>query len=165
VSPSVRRQLLFEAGTYLLAADARQVCEVREPAEATPIPGSATGVLGLINLRGVLIVAGELSTLLGLEMQKTEDSAVVVLEEGGRQLALEVDRVVGVSTDASDDLDVGSELLEALDARDLVVGVGQYETRPYFVLDVKAIFARVLEQDDDQDRVMQLGSIGRWERQ
>lgn len=165
MSPTVRRQLLFEAGTHLLAADARQVCEVREPVEVTPVPGCVPGVLGLINLRGALIVAGKLSRLLGFESERTEDTAVVVFEEDGCQIALEVDRVVGVSTDASKELDVDGDLLEALGARDVVVGVGRYETRPYFLLDVKAIFARVLERDDDPDRVMQLGSIGRWERQ
>jgi chemotaxis signal transduction protein len=131
-------------GPHLLAADAREICEVREPLQATPIPGAVPGVSGLVNLRGVLVVAGELATLLGFEPAKSEETALVVFEQGERRIALEVDRMVGVIEADSEQLDVDGDLLEALGARDVVEGVGRFADRPYFQLDTKALFSRVL---------------------
>jgi purine-binding chemotaxis protein CheW len=160
VSDYARRQLLFEVGEHLFAAEAEEVCEVLEPTEATPIPGAAPGVHGLINLRGNLLVTGEFGKTLGLGGSQSRDPALVVFEEGDRQVALEVDRVIAMAPapPSKDDLDVGSELLDALGAGELVRGVGQFGTRPYFKLDMKAVFERVLEQVGEGDRAVTLGS-------
>ncbi|NIR46103.1 MAG: hypothetical protein GWN99_16875 [Gemmatimonadetes bacterium] len=163
MSRSARRQILFEVGPHLLAADAQEICEVREPSRATPVPGSVPGIAGLINLRGTLVVAGELATLLGLEPLKSEEATLIVFEESEQRIALEVDRLVGVSEVDREELDVKGDLLEALGARDLVAGVGQYEDRPFFQLDMKALFARVLDREGDGDGARQLGSPGGWE--
>jgi chemotaxis signal transduction protein len=144
VSDSVRRQLLFEVGEHLFAVDARNVREVLEPTEATPVPGSVPGILGLMNLRGT--------------------PALVVFEHESDRVALEVDRLSGVAPYPTGDLDVDGELLEVIGAREIVAGVGQLGSRPYFQLEMKALFARVLEQDTDRDRAIQLGSIGGWEQ-
>ena len=164
MSDYARRQLLFEVGEHLFAAEAEEVCEVLEPTEATPIPGSVPGVHGLINLRGNLLVTGEFGRLLGLTTIRGSDPALVVFEEGDRRVALEVDRVVSMapapssSSSKEDGLDVGSELLDALGAGDLVEGVGQFGPRPYFKLDMRAVFERVLEQVGEGDRAVTLGS-------
>ena len=55
------------------------------------------------------------------------------------------------------------DLLEALGARDLVAGVGQFGSRPYIRLDVPAIFGRVLDQVGDGDRSVRLSSTVRQE--
>lgn len=146
MSRSARRQILFEVGPHLLAADASEICEVREPLAATRIPGAVPGVSGLVNLRGVLLVAGELATLLGFEPRRSEERALVVFEQGERRIALEVDRLVGVTETRPEQLDVNGDVLEALGARDVVAGVGRYGDRPYFQLELKALFSRVLAQ-------------------
>ena len=53
---------------------------------------------------------------------------------------------------------MGSELLDALGAGGLVKGVGQFGPRPYFKLDMRAVFERVLEQAGEGDRAVTLGS-------
>ena len=52
---SVKRQLLFEVGPYLFSVEAQYVREVLEPCAVTPVPGAATPVVGLINIRGTII--------------------------------------------------------------------------------------------------------------
>ncbi len=151
----------MEIGEYLFAAEAHEVREVMQPTRATPVPGAVPGVLGLINRRGKVIVAAELSTVLGVSANPGEQTALVVFADGDRRIALLVDRVVGVVPYPAAELDIGSDLLEALGARELVVGVGQYGTRPYFRLDVPALFARVLEPVDERERSIGLGSTGR----
>ena len=158
VSDYARRQLLFEVGDHLFAADASEVCEVLEPSPATPIPGAVSGVRGLINLRGNLLVTGEFGTLLGLESAASDDPAWVVFEKADQRVALEVDRVVGMAPSPEGELDVNSELLGALGAGEVVKGVGQFGPRPYFQLDMTAVFERVLEQDGEGDRAAEFGS-------
>lgn len=158
MSDSARRQLLVEVGRCLFAADADEVREVMDPTEATPIPGAVTGVLGLLNRRGKVIVAGELSTFLGVDSEPGEESALVVFADGDRRIALMVDRVIGMAPYPVSEDDVESDLLEALGARELAVGVGQFGPRPYIRLDVPAIFARVFDQAGDHDWSIRLGS-------
>ena len=161
MSDSARRQLLVEVGRCLFAADADEVREVIDPAETTPVPGAVPGVLGLMNLRGEVIVAGELGTFLGVDAEPGEESALVVFADGDRRIALLVDRVIGMAPSPESEEDVDSDLLEALGARELAIGVGQFGPRPYVRLDVPAIFARVLDQDGDRDKSIRLGSTVR----
>jgi chemotaxis signal transduction protein len=161
VSDSARRQLLVEVGRCLFAADADEVREVMDPTEATPVPGALPGVLGLLNRRGKVIVAGELGAFLGVDSEPGEESALVVFADGDRRIALMVDRVIGMAPYMATELDVESNLLEALGAREMAVGVGQYGPRPYIRLDVPAIFARVFDQVGDRDSSIRLGSTVR----
>lgn len=154
------RQLLFEVGDHLFAVDAVEVRRVMELSEVTPVPGAVPGVLGLMNLRGRLVVAGELATLLGLTSNETAGSTLVLFENGERQLALRVDRVVGVAPYTTAELDVHGDILEALGARDLVKGVGQFGPRPFLQLNLDSVFRRVLGQPGDQDQSMRPVSVG-----
>ncbi len=145
MSDRIKGQLLFEVGGRLFAVEATEVVQVLEPVEATPVPGAVPGVRGLINVRGTLLVCGELAALFGLEPEPSDESVLVVFEHAGRRVALAVDRVVGMATDV--ELDVDGDVLEALSARELVKGVGRYGERPYFQLDMGAVFGRVLESE------------------
>ena len=161
MSDSARRLLIFEEGEYLFAIEAREAVEVLEPVEATPIPGAIPSVLGLINLRGSLAVAVDLAMLLGVTaVEAAAEPALIVLEREGRRLAVRVMRVVGVlpAPEAEPGIDAG--LLEALGARDLAAGVGEFEGRPCLQLDVGAIFARVLDQPGERERSPLTASIG-----
>lgn len=158
---SARRLLIFEEGDCLFAIEAGDAAAVVEPVEPTPIPGAIPCVLGLINLRGRLAVAVDLARLLEVTAATTAaEPAMIVLECQSRQLAVRVARVVGVLPAPESDRDIGSGLLEALGARDLAVGVGEFEGRPFLQLDVPAIFARVLDESGTRDRSPQTASIG-----
>ena len=154
------RQLLFEVGDHLFAVEAVEVRRVIELSEVTPVPGALPGVLGLMNLRGRLVIAGELATLLGLASNETAGATLVLFENGERQLALRVDRVVGVTPCTTAEPDVQGDVLEALGARDLVKGVGQYGPRPVLQLNLDSVFTRVLGQPGGQDRSIRLVSVG-----
>jgi chemotaxis signal transduction protein len=119
---------------------------VLEPiSAATPIPGAVSGIHGLINLRGTLLVTANLGSLLGLTPKPVAEPALVVFEHETRKVALEIDRVVDVTSGPEDDADVDGSLLKALGAREVVSGAGQFGPRPYFRLDMGAVFALVLE--------------------
>ena len=147
---TTRRQLLFEVGKHVFAADIGTVREVVELSEATPVPGAAPGVLGLLNLRGTLTVAAELAALIGLAPGGSPEATVVVCEYQDRRIALRVGRVLGVAPYPENGLHIDTELLEALGASDYVTGVGEFGRRPYYHLDLAQVFDRVLAQVGDQ---------------
>jgi purine-binding chemotaxis protein CheW len=71
------------------------VLEVANIGDITPVPGAVSAVIGLRNLRGTVITVVDLAAV--MELSTTEPrQRIVVAEEGGRQVALAVDSVVGV---------------------------------------------------------------------
>lgn len=161
MSESATRLLVFEVGKQLLAIEARDAVEVLDPIEPTPIPGAIDCVAGLINLRGTLTVITELSDLLGVAASEVDiEPALIVAERGERRLALAVERVLGVAPPGAASLDIDVELLEALGARDLVCGVGEFEGRAYAQLNLDAVFERVLDQPGDRGRSARTAAIG-----
>lgn len=155
---SMKRQLLFEVGGYLFAVEAQHAREVLEPTLATPLPGAVPGVLGLINLRGTLMIAGHMATLFGLPGTGGEEATFLVLEREDRRVAMQVDRVVGLAPWAEGEVAVEGTLPEILEGRAVVTGVGEHDARPYYQLDMAAIFSSVLA--DDGDQMIQHGSVG-----
>ncbi len=157
---SVKRQLLFEVGPYLFSVEAQYVREVLEPCAVTPVPGAATPVVGLINIRGTLMIAARLAALLGVTPGVDEETALVTFEHGQRRLALLVDRAVGVAPHPTGGLDVDGEFLAALGLESVVLGVGggEFGTRPYYQLDVGVIFERVL--GGESEHALGRGPIG-----
>ena len=143
VANSVLRQLLFEVGPHFFAVEVRRIGEVIEPCPATPVPGAPAWILGLINVRGTLLTAVDLASLLEVESRRGDDAALIISVREERRIALLVDRVVRM-LDWQGGLDVGSDLLDALGAGELVGGVGEFMNRPFFPLDIDAIFDRVL---------------------
>jgi len=148
VSDNTGRQLLFAVGDHLFAADARAVREIVEVGlAATPIPGAIPAVWGLINLRGKLLIAGSLGALLEVP-PRSVDPVLVVFEHGPRQVALEVDRVVDVASEPGDEYSVGEHPTGAIGSHPVVAGVGRLGDRAYFRLDIRRLFARLLQQED-----------------
>lgn len=164
----MRRQLLFEVGDHLFAVDSGVAREVIEPREATPVPGANPGVIGLINLRGALMIAGDLEELLGMTPSEHEEQAFVVFEQGGRRLALRVDRVVAVIPypevgDAEGaEGEKGAEGAEVAHTtaghpaplrESLVEGAGAFGERRYYRLAMEEVFAGVLmPETEGRDR-------------
>jgi purine-binding chemotaxis protein CheW len=162
VSDNAGRQLFFTVGDHLFAADAKAVREIVEAdLAATPIPGAIPAVRGLINLRGTLLVAGSLAALLEIAPRRPADPMLVVFEHETRQVALEVDRVVDVST-APGGLAAGERTVGALTFQPMVSGAGRYRGQTYYRLDMHKLFARLLESEEEagDDAVQTDGGAG-----
>jgi purine-binding chemotaxis protein CheW len=77
------------------ALPVEHVEEVLELADATPVPGSAGGMMGLQNLAGEIVPAFDLAGILQIE-RNTRPRRLVVVEHEGRRAALAVDEVIDV---------------------------------------------------------------------
>jgi purine-binding chemotaxis protein CheW len=105
------------------------VREIARLGQITPVPGAPAAVLGIWNLRGDVMAALDLATLLGLEPD-AEPSRILVAEDGELRAGLTVESV----------LDVGSlpESLEPTDS-EYLSGVVLIERTPVGVIDLAAV--------------------------
>jgi purine-binding chemotaxis protein CheW len=127
-----RMHVRVRAGNEHYALPVRGVREVAKLAEITPVPGAPAAVLGVWNLRGDVIAALDLATLLGLG--DTEPGRIVVVEEGGLHGGLAVESV----------LDVGAipEPLEPTES-EYLLGAVLVERVPVGVIDLGAVLGAV----------------------
>jgi purine-binding chemotaxis protein CheW len=84
----------FEIGGQEFCIDIRAVREIRGWTPATPLPNSPPYVMGVINLRGVIMPVVDLKRRLGLgETEPTQRHVIVVIQHAARALGLLVDGV------------------------------------------------------------------------
>ena len=93
----VRRWIGFELAGQLYGVPILAVQEVLATAEIEPVPGTASEVLGVINLRGQIVTVIDLRRRLGLPAAaEAADGPLVVFDAPGETLAARVDRVTHV---------------------------------------------------------------------
>lgn len=107
----------------------------------TKVPLAPTGVAGLVNLRGQVVLTIDLRPRLGLEqLPEGSEPMMVVVELDGEAVSLLVDSVGEV-------LDVSDEQFEAVPdtldprVRDLVTGVYKLDRGLLLALDIRAALA------------------------
>ena len=84
----------FEIGGQTFCVDVRAVREIRGWTPTTPMPQAPSYVLGLINLRGVVMPVVDLRNRLGLGVtEPTSRHVIVVVQHAGGLAGLVVDAV------------------------------------------------------------------------
>ncbi len=92
--------MLLTAGGQLFGVPITTIREVVPAVSATPLPGAAAYVRGLINLRGQVITVIELAALQGLAYQGSRsDESIVLVEAGERLVGLVVSGAVKIAHD------------------------------------------------------------------
>jgi len=77
----------------------KSIREIRGWGQATPLPHAPDDVLGVMNLRGIVIPIIDLARRLGMKsVEPTERSAIVVAEVHGTAMGLVVDGVSDILT-------------------------------------------------------------------
>lgn len=84
-------------GEQQFAIDIMSVREIRGWTRSTPLPNAPPHLLGMINLRGVILPVIDLRARLGLGASEVgRSSVVVVVQSGERQVGLLVDAVCDI---------------------------------------------------------------------
>jgi purine-binding chemotaxis protein CheW len=95
--------VLFKVGRGEYAVPASDVAQMESYSGATPIPGAAVHVAGIIQVRGRVVPVLDLRVCFGLDrVEPTLDSRVVITQLGERRIGLLVDsarEVVGLTTE------------------------------------------------------------------
>ncbi len=132
--------LTFTVGQQAFAIRAVQVRDVLRRQILAPIPRTPPQVAGLMNLRGHIVTALNMHTILGTGSVAEGESMSIVVDNGGEPFCLTVDRVGDVVTIAASDVEPNPTSM----APQLTVfarGVAKTEHRLLILLDLGALFA------------------------
>ena len=97
------RVCLIRLGGVLLAVDLRQVREVFKLDSITPVPGMPEPLMGVANLRGVIVPLADLRLLVGASRSRPPHYAIVV-QHGIQQIGIVIDDVPEIRTIHADEL-------------------------------------------------------------
>jgi purine-binding chemotaxis protein CheW len=131
----------FQVGDLLLGVDIQQVEEINRHLDLTPVPHAPACVRGVVNLRGEVVTAVDLRTVLGLPPAAfTKSTRNVVLDSHGEQIGLLVDRIGDVVRLVGDDVEPLPANFSGADAR-FFKGVYQLDEQLLVLLDLEAALA------------------------
>lgn len=140
---STLRLLVFRITDLICATEVGMVREIVDVPPATRIPGAPPAVEGLINIRGELITLVDGARLLGRTAAPGEEGRrILLLEAGGRSVALTVDDVLDLVTVPREDL-ASRDALPGIDPG-LVRAVGRHADRSFVLLDLHGLLDPIL---------------------
>jgi purine-binding chemotaxis protein CheW len=88
---------LFQIDNEQFAVDILQVQEIIKPAEITRIPATPKFLLGVINLRGIIIPIIEIKSFIGMDLtQENEEGEYLVVKDGNLILGITVVKVLNM---------------------------------------------------------------------
>jgi len=141
-----QRYLTFRSEDRFYALPAGQVAEVIRMSPLARVPQAPRSLLGLANLRGVVMPVAGVRGLLGrAEATITPASRLIVLD-GATPVALAVDEVAALVTVSASDVKSDDADLSALAGEELQ-GVFQTGGKVTKILDIETLLARSFPQD------------------
>jgi len=136
-----QRYLTFRSENRLYALPALQVAEVIRPATLARVPQAPESLLGLANLRGAVMPVASIRALLGLQRADATAASRLIVLDGDKPVALEVDAVAAlVSVPAAAVNAADTELSAA--AGEQLRGVFETNGAVAKILDIQALLDR-----------------------
>jgi purine-binding chemotaxis protein CheW len=142
--PSGVAYVLAELAGRSAAVPMAALLEVADLAEVAPAPLAPRWLLGVTNLRGVVVPVVDLAALLGWEAGAPGRRALV-LRDGRFRLALPVQSVHSVrwlDLEPVEETATEAAPVDGADAREVTI-----DGRPVWVVDAEAVLARVRQGD------------------
>jgi purine-binding chemotaxis protein CheW len=133
------RVLLVRADGRSYGIAVQSVREVLHHRPATRLPGAPAWVLGLINLRGVLVSVVDLAARLGGAPLNHPGASIVLVEHDGRSVGVAVAEVRDVAA-----VDAGGGMHDDAGADAIVQGVARVGDEIVALLDARAVIAEIL---------------------
>ena len=130
------------------------VAEILEARQCTRVPGCASWVLGVLNLRGRLLPVFGLSGYFGVAGPVDGKARVVVVDKGGLFCGISMDRIIGMQKFYQEEFaPLPEEARQAFGAMsDFVGSVTESESDNWYQLDICKIAGAMLETQPDEER-------------
>lgn len=143
--PTGTPHVLARLGQRLVAAPMAALLEVADLGEVTPVPLAPSWLLGITNLRGVVVPVVKLGELLGWE-DGGLGRRTLVLRDGRFRLALPVHEVQSVRwlEPATATVVTGEQ---AMMTERAIVRAETVNEQPVWIIDAEALLARVRQGD------------------
>ncbi len=140
-----RRVCLISLAGELFAIDLRHVAEVFEVGPITPVPDMPDLLVGVTNLRGVIVPLLDLRPLLGLSIDGPVPPFAVVIRHDGQQVGVLVDQMPEIHAVGADDV-YTAPAGGTQGFRPFVSSMLRIEGRVGGVVEVSALLASVASQ-------------------
>ena len=141
----------FRLGDQVFCLDIMAVKEIRVWVKATPLPHSPDYVLGFINLRGRVIPVVDMALRLGLPaIEPTEQSAIIVIDEGDRGVGILVESVSDMVSVKPEEMQPVPDVMSD-EEKALTKGIVPVGDDMICFLDLKGLFDQVDVEDVDVD--------------
>ena len=147
----------FELGNELYGIDIMDVNEIVPGLEVRAIPNAPIYVEGIINLRGAIIPIISLHRRFHIHRAVANDedallSGFLILEVGGMQLGVYIDKVSRVVTVSEQDIQEPPQMISGI-GREYIQGVTSDSNGYLIILDIDKLF--------DPKELQQLGQLSR----
>lgn len=130
--------VILRSGDGFFGIDINTVQEIVLMQEITNVPASASHIAGITDLRGRVVPVADFATLLGREpFDQTDDTRVLVVEQGGGHIGLIVDAVTEVMMVGGDKIEDAT----TIGAQDhgFIVAVAKLEGNLIALVDIDAL--------------------------
>ncbi len=147
-SEGERQQFLtFHLDDENYGVDITQVMEIRGWSETTRLPNTPDYVMGIINLRGVVVPVMDIRRRFGMEAATLNDkSVVIILSSTERSIGLLVDGVTDILEVTSSDIKAPPSVSNSIEA-DFLQGLVAKEQRMVVILNPDKLFSiRILDE-------------------
>ncbi|MCF8568064.1 chemotaxis protein CheW [Alicyclobacillus tolerans] len=131
------KYILIEVANEQYGVPVEQVKSIEYLRPVTRVPGAASFVKGVMNLRGVVVAVIDLNERLGLKgRQKSEENRILVIQHGNIEAGLMVD-----SANTVIELDE-SRFQESETTASFIQGIVRLEERTIAILNLEAVLER-----------------------
>ena len=139
---SAAHLVCFRIGKETFGVDIFAVREIVKAQEITSVPGTASYVLGIINLRGSIISVVDLAARLGLGSATVgRASRIIVVDLDGFTVGFLVDAATEVMKFPGESIEPAPEELKGDIHDDYLEGVGKLEDRLVIVLNLRNLLS------------------------
>ncbi|UVT17680.1 MAG: purine-binding chemotaxis protein CheW [Nitrospira sp.] len=149
---------MITLGGRSFAVNLSHVREVFKLESITPVPGMPATLVGVANLRGIIIPLADLRSTLGTSISAVQKYAVIV-RHGAQQVGILIDEVPEIRTIDIDDLSAPSVQDAAVD-HPFLSGFFKTETNVRGMLEVSRLLASVEEARGDTRALVQAKNVG-----
>lgn len=136
---NIREFLAFKLGNEEYGVDILRVQEIRSYEQPTHMVNAPDHVLGVVNLRGVIVPIIDMRIQFGLpEVRYDNFTVVIVLNIGNKVVGMVVDAVSDVITLTPEQLRPAPEISGAIDSS-AVLALGTVNDRMLILLDIEKV--------------------------
>ena len=134
--------IIFELGGEHYGLDIHQVREISAYVDCTPIPNSPDYILGLIDLRGEIIVLMDLQKKFKLVETDSQREHIVVCQLENDRLGIAVDKVKGIIPVARENLKEPEEIIKQKIGSEFLLGMIIHNEKVMVVLNIENLVGK-----------------------
>lgn len=131
--------VILRSGEGFFGIDINMVQEIVLMQEITNVPASASHIAGMTDLRGRVVPVADFATLLGREpFEQTDETRMLVVEQGGGHIGLIVDAVTEVMMVDGEKIEDATKI--GAQDHGFIVAVAKLESHLVALVDIDALF-------------------------